>query len=248
MRTVKILLLLVFILLCGAFIYAKSGSIGSEDDYFNTHYRLKLDRYAFMRQVLALHSYGDARADYLGTRYGKILIEVDILKGVDIDQNVLTRFTSKVSDITGKPTSYFISDTNLPYSNLNESDVSKIAGSYRNAFSKDAANLYVLLADTSKEDGKQLGSTQEEYGIVLYDRAIRDFTADSSATYESYAFSTLLHEFGHQLGLEHNDQPGCLMNAKAETNDQPRLFADQVVTDFCPFEKQEIAAQKLLAR
>ncbi len=248
MRFLKGLLLVAFILLCGGFIYAKVGSLGAPDNYFNTHYRLQLDRYPVMRQVLGLHSYGDGRADYLGTRYGKITIEVDVLDGVMVDKDVLTRFVAKVQDITGKPTSYFISDTNLPYANPTNADVAHIVNFYRNTGSGDSASLYLLLADTSKDNGKQLGSTYDEFGIVLYDQAVKDFTAGSFDTYESYSFSTLLHEFGHQLGLEHNDQTGCLMNAKAETSDQPKPFANLVITNFCQFEKQEIAAQKLLAQ
>lgn len=248
MMSRKVLLLCIFILLCGGFIYAKLESMGPPDNFFNTHTRLQIDKYSWLRNVFGFHSYGNARQDYLGPRYGKILIEVDVLDGVTVDTAMLKNFADKVQSITGKPTTYFISDTNLPYSNLTVNDVEHIVHLYRNVFSGDSANLYVLLADTSKDDPKQLGSTYNEYGIVLYESEVKNFTSYSPDTYESYAYSTLLHEFGHQLGLEHDTETGCLMNAKAETNDQPQLFVGEVTTDFCYSEMQQIDAQKLLAQ
>lgn len=245
-KAIKILLLLAVIVLLAAFIYAKAGSIGPDTNYFNTHYRAKLDRYPLLRNILDLHYDGDARGDFLGPQYAKIVIEADAIEGVNVDTNFLDRLAKKIQNITGKPTSYFVSDTNITLYNLTNTDIASIARRYRNTVSgSGSASLYVLLADRKKDEPKLLGSTYEESGIVLYINSLQDFTKDSPSTLGNYVFSTALHEFGHQIGLDHNDNFACLMNSKAEVSDQARFDPYGVVTDFCDSEKLEIQQLKL---
>jgi len=53
-----------------------------------------------------------------------------------------------------------------------------------------------------------------------------------------------LHEFGHQLGLGHNDRENCLMTAKAESNGEAQWNPRLVLTDFFDYEKGLIELEK----
>ena len=247
-RTVKTVLLLLLIAACGLFIYAKSQSLGPDTNYFNTHFRPALDRNPLMRKILSLHNDGDALSDYLGSRYDKISIEVDITEGTEADRSVLDRFAQAVQAITGKQTSYLISDANLPFYNQNDDQIDSIARLYQNVFPSNTATLYVLLMDTKRGQPLLLGQTYHEDGIVIFQQAVKNFAGGNSLIYENYDYSTLLHEFGHQIGLDHNNQEGCLMNPKADSSDRPSDYAFQIVTDFCPLEYGQINQLKASAQ
>jgi hypothetical protein len=246
-RFFKILFLLAIILVCGAFVYAKIASLGPEDNYFNTYYRGQVAVYPAMRKILGLHYDGDAKSDYLGSGYKKIFIEVDALNDIDPDTRLLDRFAAKVESITGKQVSYLVSNTEIPLTTLTDNQVASVVGKYKNAaVPPGEAGLYLLFAGSKKDEPKLLGATHQENSIILYQEALKEFTKDSSATFGNYAFSTLLHEFGHQLGLDHNDISGCLMNPKAENNDTARFNPGDIIIDFCELEMKELARLKLL--
>jgi hypothetical protein len=249
MKAIKTLVLLGIIFLCGVFIYAKFSSVGADDNYFNTHFRGQLAKYPVLRKILSLHYDGDSRSDYLGSRFSKISIEVDALSDASIDRDLLDRFTQAVGDITGKRASYYISDSSIPvFDVFNDGIVRQIVDQYHHpTIESDTANLYVLFLTQKEDDTKQLGSTYQDYGIVIDQKSLQDFTQDSPVTLQTYEYSTMLHEFGHQLGLGHNNEPGCLMNPSAEMSHEAKANPDLVVTDFCDLEKQQIAAQKLQA-
>jgi len=44
--------------------------------------------------------------------------------------------------------------------------------------------------------------------------------------------STLLHEWGHLLGMEHNTIPNCIMSALVEVSNSVRI-AYQINTEYC---------------
>jgi predicted Zn-dependent protease len=61
---------------------------------------------------------------------------------------------------------------------------------------------------------------------------------DTMDNFDSQIVSLLLHEFGHQLGLDHNSTQGCLMNAQTEFSDRGKLLEE--IDDFCDHEKNQI--------
>jgi hypothetical protein len=55
----------------------------------------------------------------------------------------------------------------------------------------------------------------------------------------------MLHEFGHQLGLEHNDQADCIMNERIEKPSGAGEFFGQFnQTGFCDLELEQIGQIK----
>jgi hypothetical protein len=237
-----IIVLALVILLSFGFVYAKGQAQGPDNNYFNTHLRSWFDRSLVMRNVLGLHYDGDGRYDYLGGKYKKILIEVDIMSELSIRTDGLNLLVQKIQDVTGKPTSYVISDKNIQYArDLTIEGIAQIVASYRNhKNSKDTAMVYLLYASRDQANPQTLGITYQEYGIVLFGDELGDFIQDNASTLPLYEESTALHEFGHQLGLDHNDKDSCLMNQSAEESHVALEKPEDVVTDFCDFEKSLI--------
>lgn len=233
--------MVVIILLSGSLIVFNFGSLGKEDNWFNKNYRLKLAQYPILRYVIGLHYDGDGRSDYLGSRFDKIVVEIDSLEGITPNTQALEDLVSRIKDVTGKETNYLISNSDIPAFEFDSEEVGSFIDRLRvHSSSSGAASVYVLYAGVNKDEPTLLGQTFKEYGIIVYSQALDNFVSQNPATKKLYESSTILHEFGHQLGLGHNDKANCLMNESAEYNHKARFRAEGVIMDFCPLELQQI--------
>jgi predicted Zn-dependent protease len=240
-----IIVLLVVIVLSFGYALLKMMSVGPENNYFNRHWRAVFDRSPALRDILDLHFDGDGKTDYLGNKFSKIVMEVDVLNGETIDRQTLQEVTQKMQAVTGKPTSYFISDTDIAGSHeLSDLEIGQIAAQYRNLKTgNDTASVYLIVTGQKPQAPKLLGSTYQEYGIVIYNQAVKDFTKNAPQTFDRYILSTILHEFGHQLSLPHNGNEQCLMNEHAELDSTAKADSSRVIVDFCDYEKELIKHQ-----
>ncbi len=245
-KFITILILLLVIITATGFSIIKLGSLGADDNYFNRTWRNRVAAYPAARKIFSLHHDGDAKADYLGKRFNKIVIEVDSMEGLTLSHNVLDTLVDRIEKLTGKETSYYISDQAIepaPYTDA--SRISSVVTAYKNRVTAEgAATLYVLNLNQGEAGSTIIGETYKEYGLLLYDEPLQDFTRDAKQTLEAYQLSTLLHEFGHQLGLDHNDEVNCLMNPEAEMSLRPKRSFTDVVTEFCDREREQINSIK----
>lgn len=236
-------LLLIVIFLCGSFVYLKFAANGSENNYFNANLREKFARYPVLRKIIGLHYDGDGKYDYLGPKYGEIAIKVVSMKGVYVSNEILRELSLKIERITNKKTSYQYLADDFPFSQV--STLESIQSQFKKqnySISKDKADLFLIIAGRNTDENR-IGSTLKENSIVLFENSLLDATRndalkDNVDLLEGYATSTLLHEFGHQIGLNHNEYTGCLMNEKAEFSNLPQ-YAD-IISDFCEYEKEEV--------
>ncbi len=242
-KAVTIIFLLLVIVAAFSFVAIKLLASGADTNTFNTKYRPKLAMYPLLRNMFRFHYDGDARTDYLGGRYKKIMIEVDEMEGLEISDSALVLLSNKISENTGKEVVFVRSDK-IPYSKtVSLRDIDELTNKYRNyVYAKDTAKVYLLyLSQLSGELSSDIGATHEEYGITLFDSPLRELTSRNYGLFDRYVASTALHEFGHQIGLPHNENPGCLMNTGVDEGDVVREGAEDVIVDFCDYEKQLIA-------
>ncbi|OJI07204.1 hypothetical protein BK004_01590 [bacterium CG10_46_32] len=239
MKKFFIVISLLLVIFCSfGFVFLGLMARGSDDNYFNTHWRQWFSRVPVWRYVLSLHYDGDGREDFIGSGYGRIVVEVYGMDGLSIDSELMQSVADRIQGITKKPTSVVFSNVAIPYVPLvRAEDVLQIARQYRrSSVDRDTAGLYVLFASAKEEEPTLLGSTYQEDGIILYVDAMKDFTRNAPETFGSYVVATILHEFGHQISLQHNDQPDCLMNEHAEANHTAKNNPSDVVVDFCEYE------------
>jgi predicted Zn-dependent protease len=238
-KIIIIFLLLIIIFTAFGYVFLKYSAQNTGSNFFNDNLRYKFARYPLMRQILGLHFDGDARADYLGLRYKTIKIKIVPMNGLYLSENTAKIFSDKIRETTVKPTAYSYYP-NVSYKPTSSSeDLQKELDSLGYAWSPTEAVVYVLIASQKNDDSNLLGSTVGENGIVLFENTLaNNMRSDSPKNLENYTATLLLHEFGHQIGLEHNSLPDCLMNEKTEFSDQGRLL--EKLDDFCDFEKQEI--------
>jgi predicted Zn-dependent protease len=196
-----------------------------------------------MRNILGLHFDGDARAGYLSDKYPRIEIKVIAMDGMNLDASIMDGFTAKISRATGKLADYTYLPEMMPYEDSSSlEDFRNIIVSQRAIDrSSGQAVIYLILANKNKENGNSVGSTFMEDAIVLFQSMIAqnyDRNGDIEI-YDKYVGGVLLHEFGHQLGLDHNNYPGCIMNKEVELGGWST--SSDIVTDFCGQEKNIIS-------
>src|SRR3989344_9068101 len=105
-RSLVTCLLLLVILFTFGFVVLKSQANGPDDNYFNRELRSRFAVYPILRSILNLRFDGDARADYLGADYKKIVIEVDLMEDIGVHYEALDLLRSRIENITGKETMY----------------------------------------------------------------------------------------------------------------------------------------------
>ena len=234
------------IVLCFSFVSIKLLSLQPDTSTFNTEWRYRFARYTWLRAVFGLHFDGDARADYLSPRYSEIIVEVDAQTGMLPVASVLRSFAERASMVTGKKVTLHYSDTSIPYTNsVSITEVDNIAKQYKhNLVPSSTAYLYVLFLSQSAANSNELATTHSEQSLLIYSDALSEFTQASPATLPNYIVGTLVHEFGHQLGLPHNSEQGCLMNEHAELSKTAKADPSQVNTDYCAYEKSLIQSMK----
>lgn len=234
-KTLSLIGLLVVILATGVFLIFRIGSLGEEDNWFNRNFREKLISYPLFRQIFELHNDGDGRFDYLSPQRGKLVVEVDSIDGLSLAAEEKDSIRKKLSQITGK-TVEIVESSRIPSSGglYSDEELLKLASTYQIYHpSREQAVFYLLLAERSREDETLVGETIGENGAVLYLQAIKDIRPRHR---RQAIISTVLHEFGHQLGLPHNDQQDCIMNPVFEVGG----WFEEITTEFCDLELRQI--------
>jgi len=235
----KKFLLVALIILLGTFIYIKVQVLGDPNSSFNQTTRYNLGKRQFFRSIFGLHSYGDARYEYLS---GDSEVSVEMVKaqGVSVDEQTLLDFTKEVKTYTGRPTKLFDTET-VQRGTLSDADLAVIAKGSRHHVIPGQSNVFVVYAEDFQRSGDEVAKTFSEFGIVISDKRLREATQKYPASLNEYLLSTLLHELGHQLGLEHNDQTDCIMNPQVENPTVQEYFNGRyTATEFCDFELKQL--------
>lgn len=223
----KTVLLVGIIVASAVFSFVKIQSLGDETSHFNQTTRYDLGRYALLRSIFGLHKDGDARKAFIfGT--SPLTIEIMEARDAELDAEALETFVEHVERYTGRSV-HVIRGARVAAGPLSATDIATIAHRYRAPLFGET-RLLVVYADDFESDGEEVGQTIEEFGMVLSHSRIHALTERFGRTTSSYISSTMLHEFGHQLGLGHIHDSACVMNDYVES---PRSNRSATPSEFC---------------
>lgn len=238
----KTFFLLVIILFSGIFVYLKMQSLGDENSSFNQTTRYRLGKFGFFRTTLGLHKDGDSRAEYL-LKDTSIIIEVVQPSGAKLSDGAMDAFAKKVSEYTGRNTRVVNTDT-IAAGYLNEGQLAGIVRGNRRHFDGGSSNLFVMYVDDFPGSDKNVAKTYQDYGMVISHDRLVNLVREYPSSLPDYQLSTLLHEFGHQIGMDHNTTNGCIMNEAVESPSGGVFYGASTPTSFCSTEIDEISAMR----
>jgi predicted Zn-dependent protease len=229
---------LLLVIIASFSFMALKLSAAQADSFFNRHLREGFAKHPLARSVFGLQFDGDAKYDYLGNRSHKVVIEVDSMEGLSFDFEVLERFRQKTSEITGKPAVIVVSDDLIPLAlSSDDREISVIVKKHKDyKAAKRQAVVHLLLLNQYRQRPTLLGSTHNSESLVLFQSVLDEYALIKPSFKNIFAYTTLLHEFGHQLGLDHNDSAGCLMAEQAEEPVDWLGRTSDIADDFCGYE------------
>ncbi len=219
--------------------------MGSADSPFNQTARFQLGKHPVARTILGLHNTGDARAEYL-TGTGPITIAWFAPEIENINKDVLNKFAVLVNKYTGRPAKVVYAGK-MSEDTVNLSGLNSFALGSQIQISPGGSKLLVFFTlDYTPRSGGELSTTYGESGLAISLNAHRSFLGDNGQYLDNYLLSSLLHEFGHQIGLVHNSDINCIMDLHAGIEGKPlESYGDSTPQDFCQQEKDQINAIKL---
>lgn len=239
-KTTFLTLSLVLVFWTSIYILKKQANTDGEN-FFNTYFRHYFIKSDLLSRVFHLDFDGDYRA-VLFSGTGEVVVEVDNFSGFQLTSQDFELAGENFSKVIARPVSFIFSDK-LTEAPLNQTP-EKLKKTFRNLNLQSSANTLYLLVLKSAEQSDLLGSTLGRDGLILYADSIFEFSNKNQRLFNAYLNGTLLHELGHQLGLDHNQDTGCLMNEYAEENHLAKTRADSVLIDFCESEKAWLEKEK----
>jgi predicted Zn-dependent protease len=182
--------------------------------------------------------------DFLSSsKYDKLVVEVQYMAGYQPSSAALNRLTTLLQERLNKPDGIMISQKSISAQGkavYSSADVEAIEKAERTQNTKgNTLTAYILFLDGDYSDNsgssKVLGLTYANSSMVIFEKAVKDFSGGLSQPSTDVLESTVVnHEFGHVLGLVNNgttmqsshqsngahcNNKNCLMYYQAETSD-----------------------------
>ncbi|MDR3642309.1 MAG: hypothetical protein P4L74_01610 [Candidatus Doudnabacteria bacterium] len=241
----KAFFFIILLLAGGAFFYVKLQAKGSPDSQFNQSTRYTIGQYPVLRSLFGFHKPGDARAEYFKAA-GPIYIVWFKPDTLDVDVSPLNAFASLVSKYTGRTAQVVdggsVSDSTVPLTTLNAARIgsdTRVPGG--------GSKFYVyFLQDYSPRADQEMSTTYLESGTAISVSAYMDFLRSEPQQLNNYILSSLLQNFGIQIGLKtQSTDNSCVMDTQIGQNGQPfEAFGLYISQDFCPAEQLKISQLK----
>ncbi len=243
-KTITAILIIFVVIIFGSFAIRYFANSPEQDNWFNNEYRLKFSRYPFLRFLYGLHWDGDARADFLLPQpYPNINVVFYRYDECNIKPADLEPVRQEIINVTKKPGQVTVNEGSimvLTKDNYDRQGIRDIAKKFHTAKTGgDTAVLNIYCLNAFSEQPSNVGMTVNEDGIVIFYDTLRQDTGADQAVFTKYLASTILHEFGHQIGLGHGQDPTCLMAESVEIS--PLL--DSRLAAFTP---QTFCAEEIL--
>jgi len=231
----KVILILT-IIFCAFFVFFFATFNTQAFPSINQKYRDQFARNDFLKKIFKLDQIGDAKADLLTITKPNLDIIVAETGDFTLRADTDSFLENQIRAVTGAAQVKVREVKESEINDLSDPNVEKISRQVTR--SEGSQNpLVVILLNKSSDLPTKVGLAINDRTILIFEGRINELSETESIRKEIER-STILHEFGHLIGLGHNQIDDCLMNESVESpGNQITVFLPQ---KFCDFELGEI--------
>lgn len=198
----------------------------------------RMIRSPFLLSIVNYNGPGDARYVYLTTS-DPLRVDVIYAENADPNPEVNQWLKEMVFSTTGKHISIdkvLNSDISLQ-SDYSDNDLNSIHKSLISVF-RQTPGLNVIYLTKYQNQPSLAGLTRDRDTIFIFKQTLQELSENEEIVRELEK-STLMHEWGHLLDLEHINNDACIMNDKVEVYGS-QAWLNNLPTEYCSEELQSL--------
>lgn len=189
----------------------------------------------YTQTLFRLNQPGDRRFAYAASKNSPLIIEVDYAPNVVLEAQLQIWLETIVQETLKKPVQVVIESTpQIPSQpDYTHQELYALAKAAQNPQLKSPSYLQLIYVNRSQDTPTNSGVVLTSETMFLFQDAMYELT-DQTHIRDRLVESTIKHEWGHLLGLEHIDQEDCIMSETVEVYETRRFQATNIPTDYCP--------------
>lgn len=206
--------------------------------------KLFLLRYPTVVNTIHLNEPGDWRYVYLNPKQPTISVIIDYAHNVEINSSATQWIQQMISDTTGKSVIVTTSLTSQIASreSYSDQDLNQIR---KQLISENSSSpvVHVVYLTTYASNPEYAGITLHKDTLFIFQSTLETLT-NLDDVQERLEQSTLMHEWGHLLGLSHIEKQNCIMSEDVEVYANRRYQGGNIPLVHCWETLQELNKMK----
>lgn len=193
----------------------------------------------FSRRLFNLNRIGDWQKTYSQSN-SPLKVQVWFDPAFTPNLKLESWLNAMVKDTTARETAIAINPLEPPPSQyLADADLKQLHKQY----TPQSDSLTLFLLGESSASPTNAGLVLYPNSIFIFETTINHLT-DRPDLQDKLELSTLMHEWGHLLGLDHINQDGCIMSEKVEVYDSRLFRGSNLPTRYCGEELYQLGTLK----
>jgi predicted Zn-dependent protease len=203
-----------------------------------------ITRYPAIVNLINLNQPGDFKYLYFGNNVNVITINAYYNKSNEPDSEIQNWLTEIVKATTNKSIYFKLNILSNSYLQESYSDTAlQQISTEINKTNKSGPYLNVVYLNSYEQSPGSVGVVVNKDTIFIFKQTLNKLS-DNSEVLAALEKSTIMHEWGHLLGLDHNNGTDCIMNIRIEVYDRQPI-GHQVATNYCDQEIKYFDSMKL---
>ena len=232
----KVFLEVVFLIIAFTYIGLMVAlNFSSPENFLNQELRPFLITSPTTRAIFRLHKPGDSRFDFTSPKINSVLIEVDYATNTTLHPELRNWLESMIQTTINKTAIVEIA-TQPEIKRLDtysDQEIKQLTRATKTLSpSPNQAYLHLIYIPASTTNPSNSGLVITANDMFIFTDAIHQLS-EQDHILAAIEQSTIKHEWGHLLGLEHLDQEDCIMSENVEVYGNRVFQGSNIPTNYC---------------